>query len=252
VSNLASISGIPLITNGRTIGTLVVGSKHRLLDNDIRLLKTIGDFTASALHRAELFEQSSLQARELQQAYNSTLEGWALALELRDKETQGHSVRIANLTLKLARRMRLPESQMENIRGGALLHDIGKLGVPDTVLLKHSTLSPDEWAIMQKHPTYAFEMLSQLKDFKESIDIPYCHHEWWDGSGYPRGLEGEEIPLPARIFSIVDVWDALTSDRPYRDAWNRDEALAHIINQAGTHFDPHIVNEFIQMIVESK
>jgi len=252
VTNFASIAGTPLITNGRTIGTLVVGSKHRLLDNDIRLLKAMGDFTASALHRAELFEQSSLQARELQQAYNSTLEGWALALELRDKETQGHSVRIANLTLKLARRMRIPESEMENIRRGALLHDIGKLGVPDTVLLKHSTLSPDEWAIMQKHPSYAFEMLSQLKDFKESIDIPYCHHEWWDGSGYPRGLEGEEIPLPARIFCIVDVWDALTSDRPYRDAWNKDEALAHIINQAGTHFDPHVVNEFIQMIVENK
>lgn len=252
VSSMASIAGVPLITNGRTIGTLVVGSKHRLLENEISLLKAIGDFTASALHRAELFEHSSLQARELKQAYNSTLEGWALALELRDKETQGHSVRIANLTLKLARRMGIPESEMEKIRRGALLHDIGKLGVPDTVLLKHSTLTPDEWAIMQKHPDYAHEMLSQLKDFKDSIDIPYCHHEWWDGSGYPRGLEGEEIPLPARIFCIVDVWDALTSDRPYRDAWNKEEALAHIINQAGTHFDPHVVNEFIQMIVESK
>lgn len=250
--NMKSIAGMPLIAGGRTVGVLVIGSGQHLIENDIRLLKAMGDFTASALHRADLFEQSSLQTKELEQAYNSTLEGWALALELRDKETQGHSVRIANLTLKLAKRMGIPEAEMENIRRGALLHDIGKLGVPDTILLKHSTLTPSEWAIMQKHPAYAFEMLSQLKDFKESIDIPYCHHEWWDGSGYPRGLEGEDIPLAARIFCIVDVWDALTSDRPYRQAWDRQEALAHIINQAGTHFDPRIVNEFIKMIVDDK
>jgi PAS domain S-box-containing protein/putative nucleotidyltransferase with HDIG domain len=250
--NMKIIAGMPLIAAGRTIGVLVIGSKQNLSENEIRLFQAMGDFTASALHRADLFEQSSLQARELEQAYNSTLEGWALALELRDKETQGHSVRIANLTLKLAKRMGIPETEMENIRRGALLHDIGKLGVPDTILLKHSTLTPSEWAIMQRHPTYAFEMLSQLKDFKDSIDIPYCHHEWWDGSGYPRGLEGEDIPLAARIFCIVDVWDALTSDRPYRQAWDRQEALAHIINQAGTHFDPRIVNEFIKMIVEDK
>jgi putative nucleotidyltransferase with HDIG domain len=231
---------------------LIIGSKKRFSDNEIRLLKAIGEFTASAIHRADLFEQTSQQAKELQQAYNSTLEGWALALELRDKETQGHSVRIANLTLKLARRMGIPETEMEKIRRGALLHDIGKLGVPDTILLKHGTLTADEWTTMQKHPTYAFEMLSQIKYFKDSIDIPYYHHEWWDGSGYPQGLEGEQIPLSARIFSIVDVWDALTSDRPYRDAWKKNEALAHIINQAGTHFDPEVVNEFIKMIVEEK
>jgi PAS domain S-box-containing protein/putative nucleotidyltransferase with HDIG domain len=252
VSMLKSVAGVPLIAAGRTIGVLVIGSKKILTENDIRLMKAMGDFTASALHRADLFEQSILQARELQQAYNSTLEGWALALELRDKETQGHSVRIANLTLKLARRMGIPEAEMEKIRRGALLHDIGKLGVPDTILLKQSTLTPTEWATMQMHPSYAFEMLSQLKDFKESIDIPYCHHEWWDGSGYPRGMEGDNIPLAARIFCIVDVWDALTSDRPYRQAWTRKEALAHIINQAGTHFDPHVVNEFIKMIVDDK
>jgi PAS domain S-box-containing protein/putative nucleotidyltransferase with HDIG domain len=252
VTDLASIAGVPLIMNGETIGSLVIGAKQRLTENDVRLLKAIGDFAASALHRADLFENSSRQASELKQAYNSTLEGWALALELRDKETQGHSVRIANLTLKLARRMGIPDSEMENIRRGALLHDIGKLGVPDTILLKHSSLTADEWAVMQKHPMYAFEMLSQLKDFKNSIDIPFCHHEWWDGSGYPRGLEGTAIPLAARIFCIVDVWDALTSNRPYRDAWKKNEALAHIINQAGTHFDPDVVNEFIQMIVEEK
>jgi putative nucleotidyltransferase with HDIG domain len=199
-----------------------------------------------------LFEKTRAQAIELKHAYNSTLEGWALALEIRDKETQGHSVRIANLAVKLARRMGVPEDQMENLRRGALLHDIGKLGVPDTILLKQGKLTGDDWTIMQKHPTYAYEMLSQIKDFKDSIDIPFCHHEWWDGSGYPRGLEGEEIPVAARIFSIIDVWDALTSDRPYRPAWKKKEAMAHIINQAGTHFDPNVVNEFVQMIMEEK
>ena len=129
--------------------------------------------------------------------------------------------------------MGVPEEQLESLRRGALLHDIGKLGVPDMILLKEGKLTGEEWAIMQKHPTYAYEMLSQIKDFKDSIDIPYCHHEWWDGSGYPRGLEGEDIPLAARIFSIIDVWDALTSNRPYRSAWKRKEALAHIINPGG-------------------
>lgn len=252
VKEFSSVAGVPLITSGITVGSLVIGTRHQFTENDLRLLRAIGDLTASALHRTELFEKIRQQASELKQAYNSTLEGWALALELRDKETQGHSVRIANMVLELARRMSVPEEQMETIRRGALLHDIGKLGVPDIILLKHGKLTGEEWAIMQKHPTYAYEMLSQIKDFKDSIDIPYCHHEWWDGSGYPRGLEGRTIPLPARIFSIIDVWDALTSNRPYRAAWKRSEALAHIINQAGTHFDPDVVNEFIQMIVQEK
>ncbi|MEA5079789.1 MAG: PAS domain S-box protein [Anaerolineaceae bacterium] len=247
-----SVAGVPLITSGFTIGAVVIGAKHAFSENDLRLLRAISDLTASALQRTALFEKTRLQADELKHAYNSTLEGWALALELRDKETQGHSVRIANLAVKLARRMGIPEDQMEILRRGALLHDIGKLGVPDTILLKQGKLTGDDWVIMQKHPTYAYEMLSQIKDFRESIDIPYCHHEWWDGSGYPRGLEGEQIPLAARIFSIIDVWDALTSDRPYRPAWQRKEAMAHIINQAGTHFDPSVVDEFVKMIMENK
>jgi len=247
-----SVAGVPLITSGFTIGAVVIGARHAFSENDLRLLRAISDLTASALQRTTLFEKTRQQANELKHAYNSTLEGWALALELRDKETQGHSVRIANLAVKLARRMGIPEDQMEILRRGALLHDIGKLGVPDTILLKQGKLTGDDWVIMQKHPTYAYEMLSQIKDFRESIDIPYCHHEWWDGSGYPRGLEGEQIPLAARIFSIIDVWDALTSDRPYRPAWQRKEAMAHIINQAGTHFDPSVVDEFVKMIMENK
>lgn len=252
VKEFDSVAGVPLITSGFTIGAAVIGAKHAFTENDLRLLRAIGDLTAGALQRTSLFEKTRLQASELKHAYNSTLEGWALALELRDKETQGHSVRIANLAVKLARRMGVSEDQIENLRRGALLHDIGKLGVPDTVLLKQGKLSGEEWVVMQKHPTYAYEMLSQIKDFKDSIDIPYCHHEWWDGSGYPRGLEGEDIPLAARIFSIVDVWDALTSDRPYRAAWKRKEALAHIINQAGSHFDPRVVDEFVRMVMEDK
>ena len=252
VKGLASIAGVPLITHGETIGSLVIGAHHQFSENDLRLLKAIAGFAASAIHRADLFEQTRQQADELKQAYDSTLEGWALALELRDKETQGHSVRIAKLTLKLAKRLGIPAEEMENIRRGALLHDIGKLGVPDTVLLKQGKLNAEEWEVMQKHPLYAYDMLSAIRDFKDAIDIPYCHHEWWDGSGYPRGLEGKSIPLPARIFCIVDVWDALTSNRPYRGAWTKKEALAHIINQAGTHFDPDVVNEFIQMVVEEK
>jgi PAS domain S-box-containing protein/putative nucleotidyltransferase with HDIG domain len=248
----AALAGVPLIAKGETIGSLVIGSRKRLTENDLRLLKAVADITSSAIHRADLFEQTIQQTDELRHAYDSTLEGWALALELRDKETQGHSVRIAKMTLRLAKRLNIPEDQLEDVRRGALLHDIGKLGVPDTILLKNGPLTPEEWVIMQKHPSYAYEMLSQIKFFANAIDIPYCHHEWWDGSGYPRGLEGEQIPLPARIFCIIDVWDALTSNRPYREAWKKEEALAHIINQAGTHFDPDVVNEFIQMIVKEK
>jgi PAS domain S-box-containing protein/putative nucleotidyltransferase with HDIG domain len=250
--DFSALAGVPLIAKGETIGSLVIGSKKKFSENDLRLLKAIGDLTSSAIHRADLFEQTVQQTDELRHAYDSTLEGWALALELRDKETQGHSVRIAKMTLRLAKCLNIPEDQLEDVRRGALLHDIGKLGVPDTVLLKNGPLTPEEWVIMQKHPTYAYEMLSQIKFFANSIDIPYCHHEWWDGSGYPRGLEGKQIPLPARIFCIVDVWDALTSNRPYREAWKKEEALAHIINQAGTHFDPDVVNAFIQMIVKEK
>ncbi|MBA4374792.1 MAG: hypothetical protein C0401_01275 [Anaerolinea sp.] len=252
VHNLTSIAGVPLITKGETIGSLLIGSARVLTDNELRLLKTIGDLAASAIHRSDLYEQTSLQAQELKQAYDATLEGWAHALELRDKETQGHSIRIANMTLKLAKRMGYKDEDLENVRRGALLHDIGKMGVPDTILLKPGSLSEDEWTIMQKHPAYAYDMLSELQYFKEALDIPYCHHEWWDGTGYPRGLKGTEIPLVARIFAIVDAWDALVSDRPYRKAWVKRTALKHIIDQAGTHFDVEVVNNFVQILKEEE
>ena len=189
LTNLSSLAGVPLITKGETIGALLIGSTHILTDNELRLLKTIGDMTASAIHRSDLYEQTSTQAHELKQAYDATLEGWAHALELRDKETQGHSLRIANMTIKLAKRMGYKDEDLENVRRGALLHDIGKMGVPDTILLKPGSLTEEEWVSMRKHPEYAREMLIDLPYFKDAIDIPYCHHEWWDGTGYPRGLK---------------------------------------------------------------
>ncbi|MBA3072679.1 MAG: HD-GYP domain-containing protein, partial [Anaerolineae bacterium] len=158
---------------------------------------------------------------------------------------------IANMTLELAKRMGIDEQNLDNIRRGALLHDIGKMGVPDTILLKPGKLTEDEWSIMQKHPTYAYEMLSELPYFKDVLDIPYCHHEWWDGTGYPRGLKGEQIPLSARIFAIVDAWDALVSDRPYRKAWNKPNALKHLVDQAGSHFDEEVVKAFAQMMADN-
>jgi putative nucleotidyltransferase with HDIG domain len=250
VQSMATLAGVPLIAQGKTLGALIVGSEHPMAEYELRLLTTVADITANGLQRASLYDQSLQQTQELLNAYNATLEGWALALELRDKETQGHSKRIAEQTIRLARRMGYDESQMENLRQGALLHDIGKMGIPDTVLLKPGTLTEAEWAIMRKHPVYARDMLSQIPFFKGSIDIPYCHHEWWDGTGYPQGLEGKQIPLAARIFAIVDAWDALISNRPYRKAWDKKEALKHIVNQAGTHFDPEVVDAFVKMLQE--
>ena len=250
LTGLITIAGVPMIAKGETIGTIIIGSTRIIDDNELRLLKTIGDMAAGAIHRSDLYEQTCKQAFELKQAYDATLEGWAHALELRDKETQGHSLRIANMTLELAKRMGFEDETLENIRRGALLHDIGKMGVPDTILLKPGRLTEDEWAIMRKHPTYAYEMLSELPYFKEALDIPFCHHEWWDGTGYPRGLKGKEIPLAARIFAIVDAWDALVSDRPYRKAWVKQNALKHIMDQAGTHFDEEVVNYFVRMMTD--
>lgn len=249
-SSMSSIAGAPLIAQGKITGVLIVGSAHRMEDFELRLLTAVADITANGLQRAWLYDQTLDQTQELLNAYNATLEGWALALELRDKETQGHSLRIAEQTLRLARRMGFDEGQIENLRQGALLHDIGKMGIPDTILLKAGTLSEAEWAVMRKHPVYARDMLSQIPFFKGSVDIPYSHHEWWDGTGYPQGLEGNQIPFSARIFAIVDAWDALTSNRPYRKAWGKKEALAHIINQAGTHFDPEVVDAFVKMLQE--
>ena len=165
-----------------------------------------------------------------------------------DLETEGHTQRVTEMTLILARRFGFTKEELLHIRRGALLHDIGKMGVPDNILLKPEPLAEEEWIIMQKHPQYAYELLQPIDFLRLALDIPYYHHEKWDGTGYPHGLKGEDIPLTARLFAVVDVWDALRSDRPYRPAWSEEEALAYIREQVGKHFDPQVVEAFLKMI----
>ena len=181
---------------------------------------------------------------QLLSAYDATIEGWSRAMDLRDKETEGHTQRVTQLSEKLAKIAGIRQDELTQIRRGSLLHDIGKLGVPDSILLTPNKLTDGEWEVMRKHPQYAYEMILPIEYLRPALDIPYCHHEKWDGTGYPRGLKGEEIPLSARIFAIVDVWDALTSDRPYRAAWDKQKTLQYINEQSGKHFDPHIVELF--------
>jgi putative nucleotidyltransferase with HDIG domain len=192
----------------------------------------------------------ALQAREsaLASAYDTTLEGWSRALELRDRETRGHTLRVTAMAVELARAMDVDEEQITHLRRGALLHDIGKMAIPDEILRKPGPLTPEEMAIMRRHPQYAYELLWPIPYLRPALDIPYCHHERWDGSGYPRGLRAEEIPLAARIFAVVDVWDALRSSRPYRPAWPEDRVRAYLREQAGRQFDPKVVDAFLRML----
>ncbi len=205
-----------------------------------------------AIDNAHLFQTLQRANQELSLAYDTTLEGWGRALELRDKDTEGHTRRVSELTIKLARRMGVPEFEIVHIRRGTLLHDIGKMGVPDSILRKEGKLTAKEKAEMRKHPQYAYDMLYPIAYLRPALDIPYCHHEHWDGSGYPRGLKGEEIPLPARIFAVIDVWDALRSDRPYRDAWGDKQTLKYIKDRAGKQFDSQVVEAFCKMIEEEE
>ncbi len=185
---------------------------------------------------------------ELLRSYDATIEGWSRALDLRDHETEGHSRRVTEMTLRLAHAVGLPQEALLHIKRGALLHDIGKMGVPDRILLKPGPLDDAEWEIMRRHPALAYEMLSPTEFLVPALAIPYCHHEQWDGSGYPRGLAGEDIPLAARLFALVDVWDALTSDRPYRRAWDKERVADHLHGLAGTHFDPALVPIFLHLM----
>lgn len=183
----------------------------------------------------------------LTQAYDETILGWSRAMDLRDKETEGHCQRVTEMTMRLAREMGISEDDIVHMRRGALLHDMGKLGIPDKILLKPDMLSPEEWKIMQKHPVYAYEMLKDIEYLRPSLDIPYCHHEKWNGKGYPRGLEKEQIPLAARVFMAADIWDAIISDRPYRPARSTDYALNYIRSEAGQHIDPQVVEVFLKL-----
>jgi PAS domain S-box-containing protein/putative nucleotidyltransferase with HDIG domain len=198
----------------------------------------------------ELLAALQKSQKQLTEAYEATLEGLAVMLELRDKETQGHTRRVTELTLRLARAMGVPEDDLVHIRRGALLHDIGKIAIPDDILHKAGPFTAEEQEVMARHPTYAYEMISAIPFLYPAIDIPYCHHERWDGAGYPRGLSDEAIPVAARMFAVVDVWDALSSDRPYRKSWPRDQVAEYIRAGSGTHFDPQVVQVFLGMMAE--
>jgi HD-GYP domain-containing protein (c-di-GMP phosphodiesterase class II) len=190
--------------------------------------------------------------KSLIQAYDATIEGWAHALELRDQETEGHSRRVVDLTLKIAKRFGFNENDLQNIRRGVLLHDIGKMGIPDEILRKPGPLSEKEWDMMHQHPIFAYDMLKGIEYLEPALRIPHYHHERWDGSGYPEGLQGDEIPLEARIFAVVDIWDALLSDRYYRDAWSRGKTLRYIKNEAGKLLDPEVVAVFLEFVEGDK
>ncbi len=245
-----SYVGIPLEVRGQVLGVLEV--LHRApFDPDaewLGFLNTLAGQAAIALDNINLFEGMRASNVELRQTYDITLEGWAKALELRDKETEGHSRRVTDLTMLLAARAGIAEDQLDDVRRGAILHDIGKMGIPDEILLKPGKLDDAEYAIMKRHAQYAYDLLSPIGFLQSSLDIPWAHHEKWDGSGYPRGLKGEDIPLPARLFAIVDVWDALRSDRPYRAAWPREKTVAFLKESSGSHFDPYVVDLFIALV----
>jgi len=245
-----SYCALPLVAKGQIQGVLEVFHRDsRVFDADwCGYFEVLGGQAAIAIDSAMMFESLQKQNAELTIAYDVTIEGWARALDLRDKETEGHSRRVSELTVQLAREFGIPDKEIVHIRRGALLHDIGKLGVPDNVLRKPGPLTDDEWVIMRKHPQYAYEWLCPVEFLKRALEIPLCHHEKWDGSGYPQGLAGEAIPLPARLFAIVDVWDALTSDRPYRAACTAEKTLEHLQSQSGVHFDPSIVETFVRLI----
>ncbi len=238
----------PLIAKGQIKGVLEVFHRQRLNPTTewFDFFATLATQAAIAIGNANLFNDLQLSNRELIQAYHATIEGWAHAIDLRDKETIGHTRRVTELTLHLARAMGVEESVLVNMQHGAILHDIGKMGIPDEILFKSGPLTEEEWVEMRKHPIYAYEMLSAIHYLQPALDIPYCHHERWDGSGYPRGLQGEQIPLAARIFAIIDVWDALCTNRRYRPAWDESRVINYIRQQAGKHFDPDVVEAFMK------
>ncbi len=242
--------GVPLVFKGKVKGVLEVFHRKPLNPDRewLDFLDTLAGQAAIAIADATLFNDLQRSNIELTIAYDATIEGWSRALDLRDKETEGHTQRVTEMTMRLAAAMGLSDAELVHVRRGVLLHDIGKMGIPDNILLKPDQLTDEEWAIMRKHPTYAYEMLSPIQFLRLAMDVPYSHHEKWDGTGYPRGLKGDEIPLTARIFAVVDIWDALRSDRPYRRAWNEKKILDYIRSLSGIHLDPQVVDAFMKLI----
>ncbi len=240
----------PLIAKGHVKGVLELYHRHPYQPDSewLAFLETLATQAAIAIDNAELFEHLQRSNEELSMAYDATIEGWSHALELRDQETHGHAQRVTDLTVRLARQMGVRDEEIQYYRRGVLLHDIGKMAIPDRILFKEGPLTSAEQEIMRQHPSYAYELLLPIGYLRPSLDIPYAHHEWWDGTGYPRQLKGEKIPLAARIFAVVDVWDALRNKRSYRPAWGFRKVKEHILSLSGTHFDPLVVREFMRMI----
>ena len=248
--NFVCYYGVPLMTKGEVKGVLEVFHRATLTPDSewLEFLETLAGQAAIAIDNITLFNNLQRSNAELISAYETTLDGWSHALDLRDKETEGHTLRVTKMTLELAQLAGLSGMGLFHIRRGALLHDIGKMGVPDLILFKPDALNEEEWIIMRKHPQYAYELLSPIAYLRPALDIPYCHHEKLDGTGYPRGLKGEQIPFAARLFTVVDIWDALTSDRPYRAAWSKEKTREHLKSLAGTHLDPRAVDLFLGII----
>jgi HD-GYP domain-containing protein (c-di-GMP phosphodiesterase class II) len=247
---VTSYFGFPLISTGNFKGVLEVLHRDRLDPDEewYEFAETLARQTAIAVDNLTLFSNLQQANHELLEAYDATIEGWAHALEIRDKETEGHSRRVVTLTADIASRFGFKPAEIEHILRGVILHDIGKMGIPDEILHKPGPLTEEEWVIMRRHPDFAYEMLKDIKYLRPALNIPRYHHERWNGSGYPEGLKGEAIPLEARIFAVVDAWDALTSDRPYRDAWSVEKTKQYMLDQSGKEFDPEVVKAFLEMI----
>ncbi len=243
----------PLMVKGQVRGALMYFFRQPFTPDFfwMEFAETLGKVASMAVDMSAMFSDLQRANMELRMAYDATIEGWSRALELRDNETKGHSDRVTDMSVQLAALMGFQGDDLTAVRWGALLHDIGKMGIPDSILHKPGPLTAEEWRIMQQHPVYAYNLLREIEFLRPALDIPYCHHERWDGTGYPRGLKGEEIPLSARVFAVVDVWDALTSDRPYRKAWHPEKAVAYIAEQRGIHFDPQVADTFLHMLEQS-
>ncbi|HEV2439240.1 MAG TPA: HD domain-containing phosphohydrolase [bacterium] len=239
---------VPLLAKGHVKGVLEIFQRTPLGEGQDwqELLTALAGQAAIAADNATLFDELQRSNIDLALAYDTTLDGWSRALDLRDRETEGHTRRVAEMTLRLARALGVPDQELVHMRRGALLHDIGKMAIPDSVLLKAGPLTPEEWEVMRQHPLTAYELLSSITFLRPALDIPYCHHERWDGTGYPRGLRGTQIPFAARIFAVADAYDAMRSDRPYRPAMSADEAKDRIADQSGKEFDPQVVEAFVR------
>jgi len=247
-----AVYAVPLIAKGQVIGVLdVLFRKPYAASEDwLEFCEALAGQAAMAIESCKSFEDLQRSNLELSLAYDRTIEGWSRALDLRDKETEGHTQRVTEMTMRVARLAGISEAELVHVRRGALLHDIGKMGIADAILLKPGPLTDDEWVVMRQHPVFAVELLSPIEYLRPALDIPYCHHEKWDGSGYPRGLKGEQIPLASRLFSVVDVWDALRSDRPYRAGWRDEEVREYIRAQAGSGLDPKAVELFLRLLAD--